>query len=227
MACTIDKNVIICNLLSYEIKRVDLKDLDCNNIPRKIISYFPELTDQVEEKLKVYIINHNDRDFFYSLKNPRDISLQSLRTYSQIKHGSKVVIFNLFLIGQSILNQDSFTNWNVHGPVSMASLFEEKLEVLKLYALFSAKIGCGKSDLCSEFSHMVTSCLENTYIARNISSFLSSSAASPQFNVTIKTIGEKLQKFNSEDNKERSMDNLINICNALTSRTCEVCRYTF
>ena len=206
------QRVTICNLLSYEIKRVVLEDLESENIRSKIISYFSDLEDS--ERLKIYILDHSD--FLSSLRDTDCIKFSSLKSYNDIKLGSNVIIFDLFLIGQSVLNQDSFSAKNV-----VPLLLEEKQEALQLFALFASKISCRRVP-CQELGHMVTSCLENRYIERNLSGFTSETAHSNCDDVY--TIGQRLEKVKpNDDNQERNIDSLISICNSLTLKTCKVC----
>ncbi|XP_063681848.1 probable serine/threonine-protein kinase mkcC [Bolinopsis microptera] len=211
------QSVTICNLLSYEIKRVDLEDLKSDNIRSKIISYFSDLKDN--ERLKIYILYHSG--FLRSLGDTDFIKFSSLKSYNDIKLGSNVIIFDLFLIGQSVLNQDSFSANNVvKFGTSVPLLLEEKQEALQLFALFASKISCRRGT-CQELGHMVTSCLENKYIERNLSGFTSETAHSDCDDVL--TIGKRLETVQpNDDTQEKNIDSLINICNSLTLKTCKV-----
>ena len=122
--------VTLCNLLSYEIKRVIHAELcSYNSIQEAVISYFPELT--VDDRLKIYVLDHGSNSVFQSLIQPDSIDLKSLRSNSDIKYDSKVIILNLYLVGQSVLNHDSFTRRNIENYAVVSSMKERHAKIQK------------------------------------------------------------------------------------------------
>lgn len=225
---------ILCNLLSYEVKEVELSDLysKCENssIQDAVISYFQDLADQ---KPHIYALNYDhDSGFLGSLKDPNKcISLTSLKCEDDLINGVIVMILDLFLIGQCTLKKESFTSELDAG--NMPEIYKERHEALQFFALFLAKLCTNQPESLPELNHIVTSCLENKYIKHNLNSFDSSVSASSSAKFSIEEIGERLSslymRHRLEDsklpvmNQESRIDNLINICNIFTSQTCKVC----
>ncbi|KAL5254694.1 hypothetical protein ACHWQZ_G014207 [Mnemiopsis leidyi] len=122
---------ILCNLLSYEVKEVELSDLyskcENSNIQDAVISYFQDLADQ---KLHIYALNYDhDSGFLGSLKDPNKcISLTSLKCEDDLMNGVIVMILDLFLIGQCTLKKESFTSELDAG--NMPEIYKERLSAL-------------------------------------------------------------------------------------------------
>ena len=142
-----------------------------------------------------------------------------------------MIILNLFLIGQCTLNQESFSLL----AGNRAEVFEERRIALRFFALFCAKLSDNQQESLPQLNHIVTSCLENKYIKHNLNSFNSSVQAPSKFSSV--DIGKRLESFSFSSacagqrfgqteraivNQEFWIDNLINICNTLTSQICEV-----
>ena len=228
--------VTLCNLLSYQVKSVDIQELhsQCNDtsIHDVVKSYFQDLAD---EKLHMYTLNYNRSiGFLDSLESPtNNISLKSLKHRDDIIKDGVIVILNLFLIGQCTLNQESFSFLEAG---DRAEVFDERHKALQFFALFCAKLSDNQQESLPQLNHIVTSCLENKYINHNLNSFDGSVSAPQTFSSV--DIGKRLktfprfssvctgQRFGPTEsfivNQEGCIDNLINICNTLTTQICKV-----